>query len=108
MTTRNNNTNKANLELILYRLDELKESVDKNYLAMLEANERNTKAHSDNTLAIAMLEQQVAQLEQDFKQHFKNELPVKLPDTTDWAKVMVAIFGAIATIIAGYIAIKGS
>ena len=104
MTPRN--TNKDNLELILYRLDELKETIDRNYQAQIEANQRSSEQHSANTLAIARLENKVAHLEKDFLAHFDDTKSKKI--TTDWAKVLVGIFGALATLIAGYIAIKGA
>jgi len=105
MTPRTNtNSNKDNVALILYRLDELKDQMERNYQEQIKANARSAEAHSANTLAIARLEDKVTNLEKDFNAHFDS---TKDKPVTDWAKVLVGIFGALATLIAGYVAIKG-
>lgn len=104
MTPRN--TNKDNLELILYRLDELKETIDRNYQAQIEANQRSTEQHSANTLAIARLESKVAALEKDFLAHFDDTKKKTLNGTDGYIKVLLGIVSFLGTILAAYIAIK--
>lgn len=98
------NTNKDNLELILYRLDELKETIDRNYQAQIEANRRSAEQHSANTIAIARLESKVSQLEKDFLAHFDKKSEKE--EDGGYIKILLGIVSFLGTILAAYIAIK--
>jgi len=105
MAPRNQTTaNNDNLELILYRLDELREMFDRNSKQQAEAAAAGAKAHRENTIAIVKLESKVLELEKDFVNHFKEKAPKKNED--NYIKVILAVVSFLGTILAAYIAIK--
>lgn len=100
-----NGSRKDNLELILYRLDELRDMFDHNSKQQADASAAAAKAHRENTIAIVKLESKVKELEKDFIDHFDKKVdPVKV----DWAKGAVAVLGVLATVIALIVAVRGN
>lgn len=106
MTPRQTNTNKDNVALILYRLDELKEQMERNYQEQIKANAHSVEAHSNNTLAIARLESKVTNLEKDFLAHFDDTRKKPVYSSDGYIKVLLGIVSFLGTILAAYIAFK--